>query len=147
MLKYELEVIVSFIELVPEEEIGLFEVDVNRDLDMTEVQTHLRKFEFLQSELLHDVITEHVGSSEEPASTTTLLVCNGARLEIDDIVEDMLVSNSCRARGQCRPNIRMRQKSSSELDLGVACCSSLPRGYMIQCQLTAAGERHSNPER
>jgi len=107
---------------------------------MTEIQTHLRKLEFLQSELLHNVVTEHVSSSEEPASSTTFLVCDGARLEINDIVEDMLVSNSCRARGQCRPNIRMRQDGSSELDLGVACCSSLPRGYMIQCQLATARE-------
>lgn len=51
------------------------------------------KLEFLELELLHDIVTENVGGGKEPAAPTGLLVGDWASLEVDFVVEDVGVGD------------------------------------------------------
>ena len=55
--------------------------------------TCLRELKLGDIELLHGLVPEYVGGSEKPTPSAALLVSPRTGLEIDDVVEDMLVSD------------------------------------------------------
>lgn len=66
---------IGLVELIPEEQVGL------------------RKLKLGEVESLHNFIPKYVGGSEEPAPPAFLLRSNRTGLEVDDMVEDVLVSD------------------------------------------------------
>jgi hypothetical protein len=94
----KLEVIVSLVQLIPEEQVGLYtqprissSPDQIGTLGPQGGGTHLRELELGCVEFLHDLVPEYVGGGEKPAPSAPLLVSPGTGLEIDDVVEHMLV--------------------------------------------------------
>lgn len=70
---------VALLELVPEEEVGL------------------RELELVKLVLLHQGHAEHVGAGKEPASPALPLVSDGVAFEGDLDVEDLLLGDLGRA--------------------------------------------------
>lgn len=81
--------------------------------------TCLRELKLGDVEFLHDLVPEHVGSSEKPAPSAALLVSSRPGLEIDDMIEHMLVGDLSSAIQQRGTDVGGGQHGSGELSTGV----------------------------
>lgn len=55
--------------------------------------TCLRELKFGDAELLHNLVPKDISGGEKPTPPAVLLIGPGTGLEVNDVVEDMLVSN------------------------------------------------------
>lgn len=81
--------------------------------------THLRELEVLQLQPLHDAVANDIGGGEEPATAAALLVGDGAGLELQCVVEDVLIFYLGRTRCEDRAEVGLGEDGACQLDLGV----------------------------
>ena len=94
----------------------------------------LRKLKLLQVEFLHDLVSDHVGRCEKPATATILLVRDRVRLELQFSVENVHVCDECIAANEGAIEIRMGKDRAGKSGLCGSRGCSLPVGKALQGQ-------------
>ena len=81
--------------------------------------TYLGELNLRDVEFLHDFIPEHVGGGKKPTPSAALLVSPGTGLEINDVVENVLISNLSGTVQQRGTDVISSQHGPGEFRAGV----------------------------